>query len=746
MMSVKVKVLFVFLFSMLSGCLAAQPLARWEKMSPWLRLKAREQLCPAALSRGELASQGEGCVCAFLRLNSQQPLSVLTPYHVEVLASAGNVHVVSIPWSQLARLSFNPHVERIEARALGQTLLDSLSLHINAVPAYQGQSLPQAFTGKDVVVGVMDIGFDLTHPTFYHRNQADHSSASPDTAYYRIRRLWDMLSPDTVGSQLYVGRDYTTAASLLELGHSHDGFDMTHGTHTSGIAAGSGYNSVFRGIAPESDLCLVANAVTDNAVLIDSALLDRFTFATDALGFKYIFDYAKSVNKPCVISFSEGSGQDFYGYDQLYYQMLDSLVGPGRILVAAAGNQGHVKSWFCKPPQVPQMGTFLSAVGSLLMCTLKSTGPFQIRVVSYGAMPDTLYIPTQAVVEQPDSVLKLSLGAIDSLIIQAYPSCYQPHETCYDLSFYGKNPGSDVHLSVELLGGDADVEFWRVNGNLSSNSRNPELCAGETTHNVHSPSSAPRVISVGATTYRDGLFNYKGNWKYYWTGEKGSRVPFSSVGPTMDGRVKPDVMAPGNNVVSAYSSYYLEHHPEANDIDWDVAHFDFAGRTYVWNSNSGTSMSCPAVAGAIALWLQAKPDLTPEEALQVIAHTSRRLSSVADTTKTNEYGYGEIDAYRGLLYLLGIDHVKEVSQQHTPAHISLRDDQLTITFSQPLASAVRMRLYTTNGRLVQTVIIPAQQSSYSISLHHLPAGIYALQLNGHPAVQGSTLIRTKGGL
>ena len=735
-MLVKVRLLFIFLFCLLSGSMAAQPLARWEKMSPWLRLKVREQLSPAT-ARGEGTSKRADEVCAFLRLNSQQPSALLAPYGCRVLASAGNVHVVSIPWSQLARLSFNPAVERMEARALGQTLLDSMSLHINALPAYQAQSLPQAFTGRDVVVGVMDIGFDLTHPTFYHRNLAAHSmSELPDTAYYRIRRLWDMLSPDTVGSQLYVGRDYSTTASLLALGHSYDGFDMTHGTHTSGIAAGSGYNSVFRGIAPESDLCLVANAVSDNAALIDSALLDRYTFATDALGFKYIFDYAQSVNKPCVISFSEGSPQDFHGYDQLYYQMLDSLVGPGRILVAAAGNQGHVKSWFCKPPQVSRMGTFLYTIGSLLMCTLKSAAPFQIRVVSYGSTPDTLYIPTQAVIDQPDSVLKLSVGAIDSLVIQAYPSCYQAHETCYDLSFYGKNPGRDVRLSVELLDGDADVEFWRVNGSLTSSSRNPELSAGETTHNVHSPSSAPRVISVGATTYRDGLFNYKGNWKYYWTGERGSRVPFSSVGPTMDGRIKPDVMAPGNNVVSAYSSYYLEHHPEASDIDWDVAHFDVGGRTYVWNSNSGTSMSCPAVAGAIALWLQAKPDLTPEEALQVIAHTSRRLSPATDTTKTNEYGYGEIDTYRGLLYLLGIDGIEQISKSHTPLKVWYSDHRLFIGSSP---SAATLRLYSLSGRQLWTTVVPACDQQQSFLLPNLASGIYAVQIEG--ATSGSTLIR-----
>ena len=55
---------------------------------------------------------------------------------------------------------------------------------------YSGQDLPQTYTGKGVVVGIQDIGFDLTHPTFYSTNMKD----------YRIKALWDQLSKDTIGS------------------------------------------------------------------------------------------------------------------------------------------------------------------------------------------------------------------------------------------------------------------------------------------------------------------------------------------------------------------------------------------------------------------------------------------------------------------------------------------------------------------------------------------------------------------
>ena len=55
---------------------------------------------------------------------------------------------------------------------------------------------------------------------------------------------------------------------VLACRHSADGNDQTHGTHTTGIAAGNGYRSAYRGVAYESDICLVANATGDNASMI----------------------------------------------------------------------------------------------------------------------------------------------------------------------------------------------------------------------------------------------------------------------------------------------------------------------------------------------------------------------------------------------------------------------------------------------------------------------------------------------
>lgn len=704
----------------------AQPqTASLGKLSPWLRhIVATSQEQPSRRA----VSTAQRQVCAFVRLTDDLAL----PDHgSRSLAQVGDIHVASIPLAQLKALSADSRVVRIEARPMGHVLLDTLSHCINAAPAHQGINLPQAFTGKGVVVGVMDIGFDLTHPTFYSR----------DLSTYRIQALWDMLSTDTVGSPFIVGRDYTGRDALLTLAHSYDGLHQTHGTHTSGIAAGSGYDSPYQGVAPEADLCLVANAVSDNADLIDSTLYDRFTFATDALGFKYIFDYATGTGKPCVASFSEGSSQDFWGYDLLYYEMLDRLVGPGRILVAAAGNQGDVKSWFCKESDTLSKGSFLQGSKSMHL-TLKSADPFTLRLVSYGSeYRDTLLLTTGSVCSSRDSLLTCHLSGIDSLQVQAYPSCYSPDDVCYDLQFFSQHSiGFDQPLSLELLGLGAYVELWRGSASLVENALNPFLYAGEKVRNVHSPSSAPRVISVGATTYRDSILNKDGQWMHAPNGPHGSRAAFSSVGPTMDGRVKPDVMAPGNNIISSYSSFYLETHPDRNDIKWNVKEFTFGDRLYPWNSNAGTSMSCPAVAGAIALWLQANPDLTPEEVMGILQRTCRQPDPSL-SYPNNYYGYGEIDVYRGLLDILQVDRIDAVSPSHTPSQIRVASGRLTISLAQPCANGFTLRIFTLDGRQRLACRLPSGQSVYSVDLPPLPTGIYAVQLDGSPEVSGSTLIR-----
>ena len=714
---------FFVLFLTVMAASAQRP--QLHKLSPMLRQMVAQRETPT--------------VCAFIRITDDAD-RILRQNGCQKLAQAGNIYIAAIPANRLGALSQERNVSRIEARRGTHALMDSMAIHLNALPVYAGTSLPQAYTGKDVVMGIMDIGFDLTHPNFYDAQASN----------YRIKRLWDQISPDTIGSSLFVGRDYSGERELLDLGCSYDGKQQTHGTHTLGIAAGSGYNSPYRGMAWESDICLVNNATTEDIALIDTADYDKYTFATDALGFKYIFDYAQSVGKPCVVSFSEGSEQDFYGYDVLYYAMLDSLLGPGRILVASAGNNGNVVNFIHKERGRERAGTFVQTNIDRMSLTAKADAPFMLRTTIYNTEPVIIEIPTDEVLAREDSCYTDSVLIDDRMYyitLTAYPSCYIPTETCYDIELRAlANLGSHKPLSVEFLGRDADIEVYRNSGNLVTNPLVPELCDATVGRTIHSPSSAPRVICVGATGYRIGITNYLGEYREFNQGNDGRRSSYSSIGPTFDGRIKPDVMAPGSNIISSYSSYYLENNPQAGDIRSDVEHFEFRGRTYSWNSNAGTSMATPAVGGAIALWLQAKPTLTPEEAMNVIAHTSSHYDESL-SYPNNEYGYGQIDVYRGLLYILGIDGIEGLSQ-HQPKAVSILpigQGQLQLRFegNEGLSTpSFSIRIFNTSGQLVSTQSLTGGQEEYTIDLSSLPRGVYAVQVNtGQPTTTGSTLVR-----
>ncbi len=124
-------------------------------------------------------------------------------------------------------------------------------------------------------------------------------------------------------------------------------------------------------------------------------------------------------------------------------------------------------------------------------------------------------------------------------------------------------------------------------------------------HNtLGAPSDGDSVIAAGAVDY------------------SGSRVSFSSVGPTVDGRFKPDIMALGSGNIVAYP-------------------YDDYSYTYA----SGTSFSCPLSAGVAALILCANPQLTPMQVRDAMRNTASQNS-----TPDNSYGWGILNALDAVNY------------------------------------------------------------------------------------------------
>ena len=684
--------------------LAAQT-ADFRKLSGLARQAALES---AAFTRGENHNR---TLTAFVKTDNDD---ILARYGCRRHARWGDISIASIPLNQLAALSREPSVRRIEAGARASLCVDTAAMIVNALPAYEATPNHVAYTGEGVVMGLMDVGFDLTHPTFYDRS----------TTNYRIRALWDQLSKDTIDSRLPVGRDYIGTEELLAYGHSADGESETHGTLTLGIAAGSGYDTRYRGIAFDSDICLVANAVTSNMKYIDSTDVYKYTTATDALGFKYLFDYADSQQKPCVVSFSEGYPPYLDQDDSLFSAVIDSLTGPGHILVAAAGNESRNDTWFIKTAERPAAGAFIQTNQKEALYRLTTEGDARIHFYAYrgehGIPTDTLTLDSQQI--PSDSVVVLSFPCDqDTLTV----SCYYNASSFIDDDIWQVLLQSEQYIRklapiALVVEGDGVIQaYGSTTYAFTKHEADTRWADAQKGHNILAPACFQAVISVGATTHKpDGRIDY-----------------YSSTGPTMNGLRKPEVVAPGTQVAASMSHVYAP--------DWAIVGYsEFNGISYPWGADSGTSLSAPVVAGIIALWLQAKPDLSPQEVLALFDRNCWHPDDSLDYPN-NIYGYGMPDAYKGLLDILGLTSVQAISH-HQPQEVTIvpANGGLRLTFASEPTAPLKVSVYQLSGsRVFQTTLSAVGREAF-IPLPSLASGVYAVQLDTAQAThRGSCLVR-----
>ena len=714
--------------------------ADYRKMSPWVRQAAASAITTQRQSPTRF-QQPQRNITAFVQTNDAQADTLLSKYGCRHYAQLGDIAIATIPLNQLPALSRHPAVRRIEANRPAQTLMDTVPTIVNLLPAYASTAQHQAFTGNGVVVGVMDVGFDLTHPNFYNDTSLSH---------YRIGALWDQLSQDTIGSAFPVGRDFVGQEAVLGHLHSIDAVTTSHGTHTMGIAAGSGYDSPYRGVAFESDICLVSNAVDSDINYIDSLDLYKYTTATDALGFKYLFDYADQQGKPCVASFSEGYTLGLDQEDSLYAAFLDKLNGPGHIIVAAAGNENNEMTYAEKPRGKEAAGAFIRVFKTEANYRIKADGPTTISLYAYTDSPVPTYeLHLSSADPRLDSLLCDTLFAdADTCAVSLirYASSFNPQDTIYVLQLTTNHmfATQPQHIALVAEGADSHVELHGTSRDaFTYYNMAPQWNAAAYGHNILGPGTFPSIITVGSMAYRLGFTNWQGEYQDYSANQpKGKRMKGSSTGPSLTGLMKPDVAAPGYNVISSYSSYYLEDSPVAYDRNNSIARFDVNGRTYGWNANSGTSMACPVVAGTIALWLQAKPTMTREEVMDVLSRTCRHPDETL-TYPNHQYGYGEIDAYRGLLDILGISGIKGISL-HQPANVRIGTAQgnMCLQFGQVPDAPIKVCVYTVSGKLICQKQLKPTEPEVLLPLPILSSGIYAVQLTSRDThCTGSQIIR-----
>ncbi len=703
------------------------------KLSPWLRAR---YMCNETVQTLSLPQQTQPLYV--LLKHSADITDLYDRYHCTVLATVGDIDVIALHSSSLVALTHDSRVVRVECGSAltVQNTTSQRLIHADAV--HQGVNLPQAYTGRGVVLGITDIGFDLTNPTFY----------TPDLTDYRIKALWDMLSTDTVGSPFFLGREYVGTDELLAYEHSRDALICHHGSHTLGTAAGAGYEGRYAGVAYDSDLCLVANVVSDNAELLDSIAAENYSSAATVLAFKYLFDYADSVGKPCVISCSEGAQQWLADDDALYCECLDALSGPGHIIVASAGNNSQYARYMHKSADESSAGTFIRSTGHELYFFSQGTADYTIDINFYSSEQHTYTLDSRSLITYPDSVFTdtLHLDGYDYVISSiAYTSGFNDSNTVMECYIVGpENIGySSTHLmSLIARGDEADVEVMGYAGVFVSNDLDPTLDAAETSHNIVTPAAAPAVIAVGATAYEVPFTDLAGEEHNYDYGHDGERASFSSIGPALDGSMKPDVMAPGTTIISSTNSFFFEANPDSRYWADLIDEYTYNDRTYYWKTDAGTSMSAPFVAGAIALWLEADATLTPDKIRDIFSTTCTHPDDTM-TYPNNYYGYGQIDVYAGLLAVLQLSGVHGISSsQPRDVTMTVHDGCLTITFCSPLTTTAQVNIFSLSGQILATTTVHEGSSAVSLPVAATTNSVIAVQLlTNDAATSGSTLIR-----
>lgn len=266
----------------------------------------------------------ETFISAFIHLNEGFTPEILEEYGVIVRTVINNMMTADIPVKAIEQIAGLEEVKYIEMGAPVENKMDEAKKDTKVNDIHSGTNLPEEYRGKGVIVGVVDNGFEFGHPAFYTRDKSE----------LRIKRFWDQYGNGTPPQGFTYGNEYKTPESILE--KVCDSNTTTHGTHVLGIAAGADNTDEknLYGVATDADIVLVAingNEFinSDNTTVIDAI--------------KYIFDYADSEDKPCVVNLSLGSHLGPRDGSSTFDQMLDAMLGPGRIVVGACGNDGGGK-------------------------------------------------------------------------------------------------------------------------------------------------------------------------------------------------------------------------------------------------------------------------------------------------------------------------------------------------------------------------------------------------------------------
>ena len=543
---------------------------------------------------------------------------------------------------KLARL---PQVESIhKQRRVHGGLDDSVpDIKADQVWSRSGDNFT-GYTGKDVVVGIIDTGIDFRHAAFQRANGTS-----------RIHKIWDqtltaqagetvpgpittpsLLATPGVPIPLGYGVEYDTGQIEAAINNSGAGIKARHidegghGTHVAGIAAGDGSQSGgchlayhYIGVATDATLIVVrmwglSKSDPTTAPAAANVVLDSF---------RYILDEAQKLGKPVVINFSnwsftdEMNGQSF---DSLALDKLltDNSTGTAMVIISgnAADKNFHAAATVPAGPTATLELKFNITDGdtkSRDLLVLYSGANLQVQLTSKvsGAAGVVAWVPsgnnqvsttangTNGSVSVSNQPNRIDISITPPPAPASGPAPTNIHGT-WKLEF--RDSGSTATpIDAFCLYGSHDDKTHRFLDHLSPRTTLSPYASGN------------EIISVGS--YRlGGLFH----------GIKLSK--FSSRGPTTDSpsRSKPDICAPGEDITSAGLA--------KDRTGCQSCCCDCCQDFYV--DKSGTSMSAPHITGVVALMLHKNPNLTHTDIRNLLM--ANFAAKPGDSTPDEDVGWG----------------------------------------------------------------------------------------------------------
>ena len=408
-------------------------------------------------------------------------------------------------------------------------------------------------TGRNVIIGVIDTGIDWCHPAF---RKPDGSSK---VLYY------------------YVPADNTeyTKTQIEQFINQGDCFGDPdgHGTHVSGIAS---Y------IAKDADLIVVRTNFYDTDII---------------QGLQYLRNKKDSLGRPMVVNMSLGGHFGPHDGTSILERAIAQYSGSGFVVVAAAGNEGNIK-----------LHARISGINSTVSVRLGSLP---------GDTIDGWY---------KNGTLRVEFCDSSNICLSAEPGTFASGNlsggcsvnidnttTSHPLNGDGRfvvyfDCGGNFTIRLTPRSGTPNADLYLVSGRSQFMDCFIDDGLGGFLGTVVEPATSPYIIGVGALTSRVG------DTRSF--ADLGKIAYFSSRGPTRDGRLKPEVVAPGYFVLG----------PEAGTSDYIPM--------------AGTSMASPVVAGLVALILEANPNLDVDGVRGVLS--SQALSDgFTGSLPNNIYGYGK---------------------------------------------------------------------------------------------------------